>query len=233
MTGPGIATVVARLRAAGCVDAEQEAAAYVGAAPDPATLDGWLTRREDGEPVAWILGTVTFADEVLRIDPGVYVPRRQSEDLARRAAAQLPHGGRALDLCTGAGAIAAHLQRARPTARVVGVDRDEAAARCARRNGVATVVGDLAAPVGGDGTWDLVTAVAPYVPSGELRLLPADVQRHEPRTALDGATGEGGDEVGVAQEVAHGRVGLDEAETQDGHAPSLEGRQPCPPGAPL
>ena len=186
MTGPGIATVVARLRAAGCVDAEQEAAAYVGAAPDPATLDGWLTRREDGEPVAWILGTVTFAGEPLRIDRGVYVPRRQSEDLARRAAAQLPDGGRALDLCTGAGAIAAHLQRVRPAARVVGVDRDEAAARCARSNGVAAVVGDLATAIRGDGTWDLVTAVAPYVPSGELRLLPADVQRHEPRTALDG-----------------------------------------------
>src|SRR4051794_5446613 len=186
MTGPDFATVVARLRAGGCVDAEAEAAAYLDAAPDPAMLDAWLTRREDGEPVAWILGTVMFAGERLRLDRGVYVPRRQSEDLARRAAAHLPDGGRALDLCTGAGAIAAHLQRVCPTARVVGVDRDEVAARCARGNGVATMVADLAAPVGGDGTWDVVTAVAPYVPSGEVRLLPADVQRHEPRAALDG-----------------------------------------------
>jgi release factor glutamine methyltransferase len=73
-----------------------------------------------------------------------------------------------------------------PTASVVGVDIDEGAAACARRNGVATAVGDLAEAVGGDGTFDLVTGVAPYVPTGALRLLPADVQRHEPRLALDG-----------------------------------------------
>lgn len=60
------------------------------------------------------------------------------------------------------------------------------AAACARRNGVPTAVADLAEPLHGHAAFDLVTAVAPYVPTGELRLLPADVQRHEPRVALDG-----------------------------------------------
>jgi release factor glutamine methyltransferase len=178
--------VIARLRAAGCVDADAEAAAYLNAAPDPATLDAWLARREDGEPAAWILGTITFCGRPLRVDPGVYVPRRQTQDLAGRAAALLAESGRALDLCTGAGAIATHLRRAVPSARVVGVDLDAHSVRCARSNGVAAVRGDLASPIGGDGTWDLVTAVAPYVPTDALRLLPADVQRHEPRAALDG-----------------------------------------------
>ena len=68
---------------------------------------------------------------------------------------------------------------------VIGVDIDPGSARCARRNGVQVVVGDLGHAFG-RGAFDIVTAVAPYVPSDDLRLLPADVQRYEPRLALDG-----------------------------------------------
>ena len=73
-----------------------------------------------------------------------------------------------------------------PTATVLGVDLDPTAAACARRNGVPTIVGDLAEPVRLAIRFDLVTAVAPYVPTDELRLLPADVVRYEPRLALAG-----------------------------------------------
>ncbi len=117
---------------------------------------------------------------------GVYVPRQQTEALARRAARLLPRSGFALDLCTGAGAVAAHLRRAVPDARVIGIDRDPRAARCARDNGVTAVVGDLAAAVHRPQSVDVITAVAPYVPTAALPLLPADVRRHEPRAALDG-----------------------------------------------
>ena len=67
------------------------------------TLERWITRREAGEPLAWITGTTMFAGRRIAVDPGVYVPRPQTEVLAERAAALLPPGGRALDLCTGAG----------------------------------------------------------------------------------------------------------------------------------
>jgi release factor glutamine methyltransferase len=180
------AATVARLRAAGCVEADAEAGQLLADAPDASALDARLARREQGEPLAWIVGRVGFGDLTLRITPGVYVPRPHSLELARRAVAHLPGGGRALDLCTGSGAIGAYLRHHAAPALVVGVDRDPHAAACARSNGVTVVVGDLAAPVGGDGTWDVVTAVAPYVPTGELRFLPADVQRYEPRVALDG-----------------------------------------------
>ena len=98
----------------------------------------------------------------------------------------LPRSGFALDLCTGTGAVAAHLRRAVPDARVIGIDRDPRAARCARDNGVTAVVGDLAAPVHGPQSVDVLTAVAPYVPTGALPLLPADARRHEPLAAFDG-----------------------------------------------
>ena len=185
MVDPSRDVVVGRLRAAGCVAAEAEADELLAAAPDAATLETWVCRREQGEPPAWIIGSTIFCDRPLHVAPGVYVPRSQSEELARRAAALLPEHGRAVDLCTGTGAVAARLATEVPTATVIGVDIDARAASCARRNGVVAVVADLAEPLR-PGRFDVVTAVAPYVPTRSLELLPADVQRFEPRLALDG-----------------------------------------------
>lgn len=184
-----VGDVVRRLAAAGCVAPEEEAAELLRSAPDPATLATWLSRREQGEPIAWIVGRSDFCGLCLQIDPGVYVPRAQSEELARRAARLLPPLGRAVDLCTGAGAIAAHLSAMAPAATVVGVDIDPLAAACARRNGVRAVVADLDLPIRCPGGVDVVTAVAPYVPSDAIAFLPRDVQRYEPRHALDGGGG--------------------------------------------
>jgi release factor glutamine methyltransferase len=120
--------------------------------------------------------------------PGVFVPRPQTEELARRAAGalgRLGSVGLAADLCTGAGAVGVYLQSVVPGAGVVGVDIDRRAVTCARRNGLRVVQGDLGAPLRSR-AFHVVTAVAPYVPSGALRYLPADVVRHEPPVALDG-----------------------------------------------
>jgi release factor glutamine methyltransferase len=188
MTGSGAmaVSVADRLRAAGCVDAEAEAQELVAAAPDDDELERWLDRRTRGEPLAWITGIARFCGRTIHVDPGVYVPRPQTEELARRAAALLPEsGGRAVDLCTGSGAVATHLIAEVPTTTVVGVDIDPRAAACARRNGVPTLLGDLDDALR-PSSFDVVAAVAPYVPTGELELLPADVQRFEPRRALDG-----------------------------------------------
>ena len=169
----------------------------IAAAPDDATIDAWVARREAGEPLAWIIGRLEFCGLPIRVDPGVYVPRLQSEELARRAAAAVPPSGWAADLCTGSGAIAAFLQRA--TSHVVAVDVDPAAVRCARANGVAAAVGDLDAPLR-VGAFDVVTAVAPYVPTRELQFLPRDVRDHEPPLALDG----GADGLDVVRAVVAG-----------------------------
>jgi release factor glutamine methyltransferase len=182
-------SVVARLAAAGCVAADDEADILLASAPDPSALEGWIRRREDGEPLAWIVGAATFCGRRVRIEPGVYVPRPQTEELARRATALLPPGGRAADLCTGSGAVAS-------VTGAIGVDVDERAVRCARTNGVPAVVGDLGAPLL-SAAFDVVTAVPPYVPTDAIGLLPADVQRHEPRAALDG----GGDGLDAARRV--------------------------------
>lgn len=180
--------VIDRLVAAGCVAAVEEASELVGAALDEETLEAWVQRREQGEPLAWITGTTLFCGRPLHVASGVYVPRAQSEELARRAAALLAEDGRAIDLCTGAGAIAAHLVAEVPAAVVIASDIDVRAAICARRNGALAIVADLAEAVRPSVGFDVVTAVAPYVPTNQLRLLPADVQRYEPRPALDGGS---------------------------------------------
>jgi len=177
--------VTERLAAAGCVAAGAEAAALCEHAPDDATLDDWVARRTRGEPLAWITGRVDFGGRTLVTTPGVYVPRATTEELVTRAAVGLRPGARVADLCTGSGAVAAALLARVRDARIVGVDVDPAAVRCARRNGVPAVLGDLGGPLRSR-AFDLVTAVAPYVPTRELHLLPADVQRYEPTPALDG-----------------------------------------------
>ena len=175
-----------RLWRAGCVAADEEADELLASAQDEVTLEEWIVRRQQGEPLAWITGTQRFCGRQIRVDAGVYVPRPQSEDLARRAADALGRdGGPALDLCTGSGAVAHHLMATAPTSTVVAADIDRRAVLCARSNGVRAVQADLAGPFG-DGIFGMVTAVAPYVPTPALSLLPADVQRYEPRRALDG-----------------------------------------------
>ena len=162
-----------------------EARELLAAEPTVDQLEGWLARRADGEPLAWLTGVAPFAGRRLHAAPGTYVPRPQSEELAHRAAAVLPPRGRALDLCAGIGAVAAVLRSAAPAAAVVAIDHEPRAVRCARRNGLMAVVADVDAPVAA-GAFDVVTAIAPYVPRDQLALLPSDIVRHEPRGALDG-----------------------------------------------
>lgn len=205
---PVLAAVVERLVTAGCVAADEEADDLVAAAPDAGVLEGWVRRREQGEPLAWIVGTMRFCGLPVRVDPGVYVPRYETEELARRAAARLRGAAegdppRAADLCTGAGAVAAHLAAAVPGAAVVGVDIEPRAVACARRNRVAAILGDLDAPLR-SGAFDVVAAVAPYVPRRDIAFLPADVRRYEPLGALDG----GEDGLDVVRRVVAGAARL-------------------------
>ncbi len=186
---PDIGVTARELRDAGCIAAEEEAAELFHAAGgDAARLQALVTRRCAGEPLAWLVGSVQFCGQTVIVRPGVYVPRWQSEPLAVEAASRLPARGVAVDLCTGAGAIAVVLARRRPSARIIATEIDPFAVACARSNGVEVVEGDMGAvlPDALLGRTDVVTAVVPYVPTGRLHLLPRDVTEFEPRRALDG-----------------------------------------------
>lgn len=177
--------VTARLAAAGCVAAGEEADELVGAARDAVHLDELVRRRCAGEPLAWLTGSTRFCGARVRVACGVYVPRWQTEALARTAAGRLPPTGVAIDLCTGTGAVGVAMAVAKPRATVVAADVDEAAVACARVNGVVAYLGDLFEPLPHElrGRVDVVTAVTPYVPTDSIPLLAATA---EPKRALDG-----------------------------------------------
>ena len=177
------------LAASGFLAAEEEAGELVArAAGDGALLDAMVARRLTGEPLAWITESTSFCGLVIRVHPGVYVPRWQSEPLARRAAERLPANGVGVDLCTGSGAIAATLIHLRPRARVVASDIDARAVACALSNGVDAYRGDLFAPLPAslEGHVDVVVGVLPYVPTRELPLLHRDTFTFESTLAYDG-----------------------------------------------
>ena len=181
--------LVEQLAAAGFIAPRAEAAELSArAAGDERLLAALVRRRLTGEPLAWITGSVRFCGLDIRVDPGVYVPRPQSEELARRAAGRLSAHGIAIDVCTGTGAIAKVLGAARHEARVVASDLDERAAACAAANGVEVYRGDLFAPLPHAllGRADVVVGVVPYVPTPEMAFLQRDTLAFESPLSYDG-----------------------------------------------
>ena len=203
----GAVAIAARLRAAGCVRAEDEAALLLEERWDTAELEGRVARRERGEPLEWVLGWAEFAGLRFIVAPGVFVPRQRTVPLAQMAASVLaasPDPKVLLDACTGCGAIACVVARCCPDAFVLAGDLDSAAVSCAaqngRRFGVSVVRSDLldGFPTTLRGRVRVVVANVPYVPDGDLAKMPSDAREWEPKRALSG----GPDGLGVLRELA-------------------------------
>jgi release factor glutamine methyltransferase len=201
-----LASVTARLRTGGSVFAEEEAALLVSAASTPAELDRLVRRRVAGQPVEHLLGWAEFCGHRVAVAPGVFVPRRRTELLAREAAALARAGAVVVDLCCGSGAVGLAVAGAVPGIQLYAVDVDPAAVRCARANlaryGAEVHDGDLFEPLPADvrGRVDLVVANVPYVPTAEVALMPVEARLHEARVALDG----GADGLDVVRRVTAG-----------------------------
>ncbi|MFE0024365.1 putative protein N(5)-glutamine methyltransferase [Amycolatopsis sp. NPDC059021] len=186
--------VIARLRAVGCVFAEDEARLLITAARTPAELDTMVRRRIDGLPLEHILGWAEFAGQRIAVDPGVFVPRRRTEFLARQAIRHAHPGAVLVDLCCGSGAVGTAVATALGDIELYAADLDPAAVECARRNvtpfGGQVFQGDLYTPLPAalHGRVDVLTANAPYVPTDAIDLMPPEARLHEPQTALDGGT---------------------------------------------
>jgi release factor glutamine methyltransferase len=184
--------IVTRLRAAGCVFAEDEARLLISAARTPADLAAMVDRRAAGLPLEHVLGWAEFCGLRIAVDPGVFVPRRRTEFLVRQAAALARARPVVVDLCCGSGAVGAALVAALDRVELYAADIHPAAVRCARRNvaaaGGQVYEGDLYEPLPATlrGRVDVLVANAPYVPTEAIGLLPPEARRHEPRVALDG-----------------------------------------------
>ena len=182
--------VVARLRAAGCVFAEEEARLLGDAAGSARELDELVGRRVGGQPLEYVLGWAEFCGLRIAVAPGVFVPRRRTESLVRTAAARAPDRPVVVDLCCGTGALGVAFAALVAGAELWCADVDPDAVACARRNVAPDRVyqGDLyeALPRALQGRVDVLLANVPYVPSDELELLPREARLHEHVVALDG-----------------------------------------------
>jgi release factor glutamine methyltransferase len=157
-----------------------------------------LSRRAEGWPLAYLIGSVGFHDLILDVGPGVFIPRPETEMLveAVREWFAPPAAPRLLDLCCGSGALALALARALPGASLFASDVSAEALAFARRNAarggaegrVEFREGDLFAPWGPQfrESFDAVVSNPPYIRSSEIDGLAPEVSRHEPLLALDG-----------------------------------------------
>jgi release factor glutamine methyltransferase len=205
--------LVARLRAAGCVFAEDEARILTEAADgDIARLEELVAARVGGLPLEHLVGWAELDGRRWLVAPGVFVPRQRSELLVREAAARAVAGAGSgtvllVDLCCGCGAlggaVAARLLAAGQDVEIHAADVDPAAVTCAHDNLKAladdgapgagrliahTYTGDLAEPLPAEvwGRVDVLVANAPYVPTAAISMMPPEARDHEPHAALDG-----------------------------------------------
>ena len=176
-----------------------------------AAYDGLVTRRAAREPLQHLTGLAHFRHVELRVGPGVFVPRPETELLAGWAveeAGRVLAAGRApvvVDLCTGSGAIARALVDEVPVSVVHAVELSQDAAAWAAQNveraGVALDLrlGDAATAFADlDGAVDVVVSNPPYIPPGSEPTDP-EVRDHDPQVALYGG---GPDGLGVPAQVA-------------------------------
>ncbi|MFF7634435.1 putative protein N(5)-glutamine methyltransferase [Kitasatospora sp. NPDC008050] len=200
--------VISRLRAAGCVFAEDEAELILETATTAEQLAAMVEQRVQGLPLEHVLGWASFHGLRIGVGPGVFVPRRRTEFLVDIAGTLTSPGALVVDLCCGAGALGAALAAAVGAApqpvELHAADIDPAAVAFARRNIPSAVgqvyQGDLFEPLPTAlrGRIDTLLANVPYVPTDAIELLPAEARVHEARVALDG----GADGLDVLRRVA-------------------------------
>lgn len=174
------------------------------------TLREGVRRRAAGEPLQYVTGEMPFRHLVVRVEPGVFIPRPETEVLVDVVLGALAgvEAPLVLEACTGSGCIACAIATERTDARVVATEISPRSAAVALDNverlGVAdrvrVVECDLFTDVPADlrGSVDLVVSNPPYIPSSDLPELPDEVLGHEPHLALDG----GADGLDVVRRIA-------------------------------
>ena len=222
--------VVAQLRAAGCVFAEDEAALLIAAANSPADLRNQIDKRVSGIPLEHILGWVEFCGLRILVDAGVFVPRQRTAFLVQRAVALAAPDAVVLDLCCGAGAIGLAIASQLPGIDLYAADVDPVAVANARRNIRPSRVfeGDLfdAVPSSLRGRIELLVANTPYVPTDAVALMPPEARLFEARVAIDGGVDGLDVQRRVAEAAPHwlapgGHLVVESSEEQAGRTAAL------------
>jgi release factor glutamine methyltransferase len=160
-----------------------------------------VARRATGEPTQLIVGYAEFRGLKLIAKPGTFIPRDSSEFLASQAIRRLRRKASpvVIDLACGTGPVALAIKHEVPKAAVFGADLSQPSIDVARANarklklGVKFFSGDLFKPLpaGLRGTVDVITLHPPYVGRKELKELPDEIRKFEPKGVLSDGSPEG------------------------------------------
>ena len=148
-----------------------------------------IARRRNHEPVQYITGEQEFCGLCFQVQPGVLIPRPETELLAEAVFTDAK-GKRVLDMCTGSGCIAVTVAKLGSPAFMAASDYSADALAVARRNAalleadVTFFQGDLFEHV--EGMYDIIVSNPPYIKSSVVDELMPEVRAYEPRLALDG-----------------------------------------------
>ena len=155
-----------------------------------------IARRQQREPLAYILGEQEFMGLSFRVSPHVLIPGQDTENLVEEAMRELTDGSRILDLCTGSGCILLSLLQYSNHNSGIGTDLSPEALAVAEENGkrlglsgrAAWLQGDLFEALEGlpEEKFDLIISNPPYIPTEVIGTLEPEVKDREPRMALDG-----------------------------------------------
>ncbi|MBQ9825614.1 MAG: peptide chain release factor N(5)-glutamine methyltransferase [Firmicutes bacterium] len=153
-----------------------------------------INERCKGRPIQYVLGSADFYGIDLAVDERVLIPRPETELLAEEAIAFLKDRPfpKAMDLCTGSGAIAAAVAANVPDVKVVATELSPKAFMLARVNlrpygNVKVLRGDLFCAIPEDELpFDAILTNPPYIPAEVIPTLSREVKDYEPRMALDG-----------------------------------------------
>ena len=160
------------------------------AAPQRAAFDALCDRRAAREPLQYILGETEFMGLTFHVEPGVLIPRADTEILVDKALELMRPGARVLDIGTGSGAIAISLAKLGKSARVTAVDVSDKALEIARKNAesnganVEFIKSDCFSALNGR-KYDMIVSNPPYISDDEMRGLMPEVKL-EPELALFG-----------------------------------------------
>ncbi|MEH7119704.1 putative protein N(5)-glutamine methyltransferase [Neobacillus vireti] len=184
--------MIDRLQSEGCIFAKEETQLLVSEADNVEDLIQMVEKRASGLPLEYVLGFTKFCGLRIKVEQGVFVPRKRTEFLALQASALARVCDIVVDLCCGSGAVGAVIANNLKKIQLHSADIDPLAVRCASHNltniGGQVYKGDLyhALPNSLRGRVNVIVANVPYVPTAAIELLPQEARLYEPIVALDG-----------------------------------------------